>query len=302
MIFEGLIGNNKIKNELRETIKSNNILHSYLFIGDAGIGKKLFARQFAKAILCLNEQKACGRCDSCIKFDGGNNPDYKEIEPDGNSLKISQIRELQGKIYEKPISSNKKVIVIDDSDKMTEEAQNSLLKTLEEPPEYAVIILVATNENKLLNTIKSRCLKINFLPIESSEIKQYIINKQMQLLSDNILKLCNGSLGKITKILEDIEPYNEVEKSTLMLIGGNIKNIINMFSSFQVLYDNKEIICDLLDYMIVLMYNEILKNPLVSDKWINSINAIDKAKIKLNGNANFDMCIDEMLLNIEENM
>ena len=165
MSFNNIIGNEKIKSYLQEFINNKAISHSYLFSGQDGIGKKLFAREFAKMILCLSDNKPCNSCSSCIKFDSNNNPDFLQIEPDGNSIKISQIREMQKNVYEKPILSNKKVFIIDESEKMTEEAQNSLLKTLEEPPEYMVIILISSNENKLLNTIKSRCLKINFLNI-----------------------------------------------------------------------------------------------------------------------------------------
>ena len=99
---------------------------------------------------------------------------------------------MQKNVYEKPILSNKKVFIIDESEKMTEEAQNSLLKTLEEPPEYMVIILISSNENKLLNTIKSRCLKINFLNIDNVELKSYIKEKGLDYqLSEDTLNICN---------------------------------------------------------------------------------------------------------------
>ena len=104
----------------------------------------------------------CNHCKSCVEFDGGNNPDFVYIEPDGKVIKIEQIRELQTKVIEKPVNSNKKVYVINDADLMTKEAQNCLLKTLEEPPEYIVIILIVNNESKVLTTIKSRCMKIYF--------------------------------------------------------------------------------------------------------------------------------------------
>ncbi|MGN1327933.1 MAG: DNA polymerase III subunit delta' [Clostridia bacterium] len=180
MNFDGIIGNNKIKKELEENVKNGNISHSYMFLGQEGIGKRQIAIEFAKMILCLSEKnRACDICNSCIKFKSNNNPDFTILEPDGNSLKIAQIRDIQEKIYEKPIVSNKKVFIIDDSDKMTEEAQNSLLKTLEEPPEYIVIILITSNENKLLNTIKSRCLKISFNNIPTEEMTEYITKNQI---------------------------------------------------------------------------------------------------------------------------
>lgn len=301
MIFEKLIGNDKIKEELADTIKSNNVSHSYLFAGPDGIGKKLFAKEFAKACLCLSEEKPCSKCSSCVKFDGENNPDYKEIGPDGNSIKIAQIRELQERIYEKPIDSSKKVIVIDDSDKMTEEAQNGLLKTLEEPPEYAIIILIATNENKLLNTIKSRCLKISFSAISDVEVKKYILqNNIIESPSENILKLCAGSLGKVKHVAENLEIYNQIEDVTNKLIAGNIKNMVDMFNKFQVLYDNKDNVLELLDYMIVIIYSFIVQKQNFSQKWLNIVQIIEKSKIKLNSNTNTDMCIDELLMNIFE--
>ena len=130
---------------------------------------------------CLNKDKYCNNCKSCIEFDSNNNPDFLYIEPDGNSIKIEQIRDMQKRIQEKPIISEKKVYIIDNADKMTVEAQNSLLKTLEEPPEYATIILIGSNENAFLTTIKSRCMILHFNPIEDEKMLQYlqkIRNKQ----------------------------------------------------------------------------------------------------------------------------
>ena len=116
MSFENIIGNDKIKQELEENIRNNTVSHSYLFIGQDGIGKKLFAKEFAKMELCLDDNNACDKCSSCIKFNSDNNPDFVIIKPDGNSIKISQIRDMQDNVYKKPIVSNKKVFIIDDSD------------------------------------------------------------------------------------------------------------------------------------------------------------------------------------------
>ena len=162
MIFEDIIGNEKNKKILSDILKSNKIANSYMFVGQESIGKFLFAKEFAKAILCENEEKPCNNCKSCIEFNTNNNPDFNIIESDGKNIKIDQIRELTKKVYEKPIISNKKVYIINDSNLMTKEAQNSLLKTLEEPPEYVTIILVTSNESMFLPTIKSRCTKILF--------------------------------------------------------------------------------------------------------------------------------------------
>lgn len=300
MSFEDIVGNNKIKRELQEIVKNNSISHSYLFSGEEGIGKKLFAKEFARMLLCLKNNKACGECSSCVKFDSENNPDFSIIEPDGNSIKIAQIRELQECVYIKPIVSSKKVFIINDSDKMTEEAQNSLLKTLEEPPEYIIIILVASNENKLLNTIKSRCLKIGFNNIDKKELIQYIVKEQIITNpSDGLLSMCNGSIGKLIKIKENLEEYNEIEKNTKDFIECNFCTIVDLFKKFDILYKSKEIIIDLLDYMIVIMYEYVLKNK-EAGYLLLLISDIEKTKRKLISNTNYDMCIDELLLKMCE--
>lgn len=303
MSFGKIIGNNRIKKDLQETVKNNNISHSYLFIGQEGIGKKMFAKEFAKMILCLSENKACNECDSCIKFNSNNNPDFTVVEPDGNFIKIDQIREMQEDIYKKPIVSNKKVFIINDSDNMKEEAQNCLLKTLEEPPEYIVIILICANENKLLNTIKSRCLKIKFNNLDEKELIDYVEKEQiMQNPSNSLLAMCSGSLGKLIKINENVEEYNFVEKNMEDIINGRVSSIVKIFGMFEVLYKSKDIILDLLDYMMVITYEHIKKRIDHRGKYLNLVRIIEDTKSKLAGNTNYDMCIDDLLLKIWEEL
>ena len=119
-------GNEQVRSELKKIVQNDDVLHSYMFIGPEGIGKKEIAKEFAKQILCQTKKDNCS-CKSCISFDSGNNPDFTLIQEDGNYIKIGQIRELIEKVYEKPIESNKKVYIIDNSDKMNPEAQNALL-------------------------------------------------------------------------------------------------------------------------------------------------------------------------------
>ena len=97
-MFEGIVGNNKIKAELEKAVKQNKTSHSYLFVGISGIGKKMIAKEFAKMLLCLNEEQYCNNCKSCLEFQNNNQPDFIQIEPEGNSIKIEQIRELQKRI------------------------------------------------------------------------------------------------------------------------------------------------------------------------------------------------------------
>ena len=181
-MFNNIIGNEKNKELLKNIIDTNNIAHSYMFVGKESIGKNLFAKEFAKAILCENYNKPCGMCKACIEFDTCNNPDFSILEPEGTSIKIDPIREFIKKVYEKPVVSNRKVYIINDSNYMTKEAQNALLKTLEEPPEYVTIILITSNENMFLPTIKSRCTKIVFNNLTDMELAK-VLEEQYNYLN-----------------------------------------------------------------------------------------------------------------------
>ena len=168
-----IIGNEQIREYFNNSVKNNDILHSYLCIGTSGIGKRLIAKEFSKKALCINGGQNNCSCKSCLCFDGNNHPDFKIINEEETTIRIDQIRELTKKVSEKPIISNRTIYIINDCDKMTVEAQNALLKTLEEPPEYITIILISSNENLIINTVKSRCMKLHFQDIDDSLIKQY---------------------------------------------------------------------------------------------------------------------------------
>ena len=294
-MFEKIIGNNNIKNELIHTVELNKISHSYLFLGTAGIGKKEIAKEIAKMILCLNEKKYCNHCKSCIEFDSNNNPDFQMVEPDGNSIKIEQIRQMQRKIIEAPIISQNKVYIINDADLMTIEAQNCLLKTLEEPPEFVTIILIGSNENNFLSTIKSRCTIIKFQDIENSQIKDYLKSKYDIKVSDNLLEIFDGSIGKAEKLKDKQELYNSIIE-----IIENIENldIIDLFKRADVIYKSQEEKNSILDAINTILFKMGKENI----KYLNCINIVEDTKIRLNANGNYNMCIDNMLLKIWEEM
>lgn len=283
-MFENLVGNEKVKEYLNSTIENKNISHSFIFVGKPGIGKKQFAHQYAEMIMCLQDGKCDGnsiKCDSCIKFEGNANPDYAEITPDGKTLKIEQIRNLQARIVEKPITSRRKVYVIDDADLMSEESQNCLLKTLEEPPEYAVIILIVSNESRILPTIKSRCVIIKFQPLTSKEIKQV-----KPELSDDLIQLLEGSLLNAENIEQKKEQYAQL--SNLVNVLEN-KQLVEVFNSADLLYKGKDDIITLLEYLNLIFF---------SRNEINAIPIIEKTKKKKLANNNYDMTIDYCLMNI----
>lgn len=296
MNFDEIIGNKSEKERLESICKLNKIAHSYIFLGIQGIGKKLIAKEFAKKILCLNEQKGCNTCQSCIEFDTENHPDFKIIIPDGKNIKIEQIREFQEKIYEKPVISSKKVYIIDNADLMTKEAQNCLLKTLEEPPSYVVIILIVSNESKLLNTIKSRCIKMAFSSLKDEELKEFLKDENIE---DNILKRANGSIKKLIHIKENKELYKTIEQEF-----SNIekKSLLDFIKCTEVISKNKEIVNYILDYINSIFFEKTTNNSNFINKKIYTecIQIVEETKKMLNQNGNFDMSIDYLFLKVWE--
>ena len=278
-MFENIIGNETVKNTLKKSIETNQITHSYLMIGIPGIGKKLIAKEYAKEIL--------GR-------DILNNPDFLCIQPDGNSIKIEQIRQLQKEIQEKPIISNKKVYIIDDADFMTKEAQNCLLKTLEEPPEFAVIILIGSNENSFLPTIKSRCMILHFRELYDSEIIEYLQKEyNEQNVTQSMLDIAGGSIGRAISLKDKQEQYQKVEA---IIKNLEKKDLIDIIQESEVLYKSKDDINDMLEYINIILLKMAKDNYLYTD----CIKIVENTKKRLAQNANYDMCIDYMLFKMWE--
>lgn len=294
-MFNNILGNEETKRILEKSINTGKISHSYMFIGQEGIGKFLIAKEFAKAILCEKEPKPCNICESCIKFNGGNNPDIQIIdETEEKSIKTELIREMVKGVYEKPIESLKKVYIINEAQKMTKEAQNSLLKTLEEPPEYVVIILIVENENLLLNTIKSRCTKIKFNPLKNSEIIKILKEKyQYEEVPENILEVANGSVthALLVKGKEDLFKEIKITFSNLEEL-----NIIDLLNKKDIIFKDKDSIYEILDYINVILFEKIKDNI----KYANCIKTVEETKDRLKKNSNYDMTIDNLLLKIWE--
>lgn len=294
-MFKKIIGNDPIKQILMKSIQKETFSHSYLFIGAQGIGKKMLAIEFAKNILCT-EKEQDHTCKSCIEFESNNHPDFMCMQPDGNRIKIEQIRFLQKKIQEKPIVSNKKVYIINDADTMTIEAQNCLLKTLEEPPEFATIILIGNNENSFLATIRSRCMILRFQPITDEEIKQYMeINHGMNNITSNYLSIFQGSIGKAIQLKDKQSEYNQIEKIIECLNKANLLEIVQLAEP---LYKAKDEIFEILEYMNILLLNYAKKNYL----YTNCINIVENTKKRLQQNGNYDMCIDGLVFNMWEKL
>lgn len=294
-MFNNILGNEEAKKILENTIKTKNISHSYMFIGQNGIGKFMIAKEFAKAILCQGEQKPCNTCESCIKFNGENNPDIQIIdEIEEKSIKTETIKEMVKGVYEKPIEGSRKVYIINDSQKMTKEAQNSLLKTLEEPPEYVVIILITENENLLLNTIKSRCTKIKFNTLKDNEIIKILKEKyDYKEVTENMLEIAGGSVTQALSVQGKEEIFNEIKT-----IFSNLEkiNIIDLLNKKDLVFKDKDNIYEILDYINIILFNKIKK----SIKYTNCIKIVEETKDRLKKNSNYDMTIDNLLLKVWE--
>ena len=318
MESERILGQNHILRHFENAIRMGKISHAYIINGEEGSGKMNLAIHFAKALQCernnsnkaINEDgeritvpgTACGQCKSCKQTDSKNQPDIKYITYEKSGIGVDEIREqINDDIDIKPYSSPYKIYIVPESEKMTVQAQNALLKTIEEPPEYVVIIMITSNENMLLNTVKSRCVKLNFQGLTKQEMSKYISqseNESYSRMSDTLFEMCNGSIGKLIKVSNNIDEYNQVEKATNNLLKGGVKNSVDMFNNYSVLYDSKEIIMELLDYMMTIIFSYINRTGDSRMGVLKSVQLIEKTKRKLMSNTNYDMCIDELLLKI----
>lgn len=308
MYFEKIRGQRFAKKYLSNSIKSNMISHAYMFEGPSGVGKNTMARELATTLLEMENLF--------------NSPDYIEITPDGNSIKIAQIRKLQSDILVKPYKSYK-IYVIDEAQKMTVEAQNALLKTLEEPPKYAIIILITNNKESLLDTIKSRCEIIKFTPIPLVEVADYLT--QTGVDKNRASLLANFSRGSMQKAIElsESEDFHimrdDVQKYVETFLTGSMLDIMDIQSSIEKYKDNITNVLDLLvnyfrDIMMVkenvdssmiinldrLVFIKNMSTKITYSQLSKIIDIIEETKNKLRSNCNFNISIQVMTLNIYE--
>lgn len=297
MLLEELLGNDKVKKELKNIVETEKVTHSYLFVGPEGVGKKQFAIALAQMLLCQNkEQKPCTTCKSCIELEGNNHPDFFLLSSEG-TIKIDQIRKLQARIIEKPILSDKKVYIMDNSENMTPEAQNCLLKTLEEPPSYMVLILIASNENQVLKTILSRCMKITFDKIPDEAIANYFKKTQQKEVTKQQLLLYEGRIGKALSLQDKEQVYKQIEEQIETM---QTTSLLSFWKQAELFSKNKEQIIPILDYMNLLFLEKGKQNINKRVNYLNCIETIEKTKRNLKANSNFDMSIDQLLLKIWE--
>lgn len=175
MSFKDVLGNQRVKNILRKSLQKNRLPHSMLFVGPEGVGKKDTALVAAKAINCLKRgDDACGTCSSCEAITRGNFPDVMIISPLKQVIKIEKMRDLKQTAYLKPMIGKRRVFIVEEAEKMTVEAANSLLKVLEEPPRLCHIFLLTANPYLILPTIKSRCHALTFSRVSMEDVQKVL--------------------------------------------------------------------------------------------------------------------------------
>lgn len=309
-MFEGILGQETVKNRLESAIKSNRITNAYIFTGPDGVGKKMIAEAFASSLIGINAK---------------NSPDYILVEPKKgeNSIKIDQIRNLNSNMGLKPYS-NYKIYVINDADKMTVQAQNALLKTLEEPSSYGIIILITRNEQALLQTIRSRCTEVKFSPLNNSDIKKILKENGVDdntITVSSIFSRGSASLALEISQNKELNEIRELVESLLnyMIIEKN-RFEITRISEYMKKYSNEtEWILELLKIYIrdAILYREGVGTELLINvdrmkiirktatsatvaKFGKIMSIIEETETKLSSNCNFNTTVQAMALNIYE--
>lgn len=213
--FDMIVGQQKPIKLLKNLIKFNRVGHAYLFTGTEGVGKKITAIAFSKAINCPNlaeNLNPCNHCSSCLKIEKGTHPDFQIISPTESSITIEQIRGIKEVVYWQPLENRKKIFLIDEAHKMTVQASNSLLKILEEPPPFVLFVLLSDKPENILPTIISRCQKIPFHPISTEEQSRFLLRLNPNLSISSLKKIplfSKGSLSKAIALSNDLTKIND---------------------------------------------------------------------------------------------
>lgn len=323
MPFHDIAGQEDAKRLLQNALRKNTVSHAYLFTGPSGSGQLKTATLFAQAIFCTELQDdACGQCLECRKVEHGNHPDLTLLKPDGASIKIDQIRELQRVFSYRSEGINPKVYIIDGADRMTVQAANSLLKFLEEPPSPAVGILISDNSRSLLPTIQSRTQRIPFSPLHPDFMLQALSSEGIsvplarcavsltsgldgcrELLEQNwfaemrnlVLQLAKESLSKSSSSVATVGP--KLFKTGL---GEHLDVLFSMFhlwfkDMLHFLYQKHEsiVFIDQLDFI------SRHARERSTEQWVAYMGYAAESSMKLRSNANTQLCLEQFLIRLE---
>lgn len=326
--FADIIGQQQLKEHLQNAIKMKKVSHAYIINGERCAGKEFIARIFAMTLQCeKGDIEPCGECHSCKQALSGNQPDIIRISHEKpNSIGVEDIRsQINQDIGIKPYSSPYKIYLINEGEKMTVQAQNALLKTLEEPPEYGIILILTTNINSLLPTILSRCVVLNMKPVQDELVKKFLM-EEMQIpdyKADICVAFARGNVGK-ARLLAGSEEFENIREDavTLMKYIGEME-MHEIIAAIKKINEYKLEIGDYLD-IIAIWYRDVLLFKATNDvnhlifkeeiQYIKKVagksdyegiekilDALEKAKSRLNANVNFDLTMELLLLTIQEN-
>jgi DNA polymerase-3 subunit delta' len=263
MSFKDICGHEKPVTVLQRAIEKERVSHAYLFFGMGGVGKKTAAETFAKALNCTGSRlDACGKCLSCRKISRGNHPDVMVIKPEGQFIRIQEVRELQNQMRFKPLEGRKRVFIVIDAEKMNIAAANALLKTLEEPSPSNVLILVSARPQQLPATILSRCQQLRFSPLSREDVASYLTAKG-GLDAGTAAVLAASSAGSIGKALEmHRDSFLKVREEILQRVcDWREKDLMGIFAVVDAFGRERETIMEGLDilrtwYRDILVYRE----------------------------------------------
>lgn len=326
--FKDVVGHKDIIRYIQNAVTEDKVSHAYILNGERGAGKKLLAALFAETLLCEKKgPEPCGKCHSCIQAESGNHPDIIRVTHEKpGSIAVDDIREqVNQTVAVKPYQGAYKVYIIPEADLMTVQAQNALLKTIEEPPEYVVILLLTENADQLLPTINSRCVMLKLRNIKDKLIKRYLMEKLEvpDYKADICTAFAQGNMGRAI-MLANSEHFNEIREEAIQLLKyvhemeiEEIIEAVNHITTYKL---------EINDYLDILMvwYRDMLMYKATKDMdkvvFKDQINVIreqvkkssyegielileslEKAKVRLKANVNFELTMELLFLTIKEN-
>ncbi len=326
--FAGIVGRADVVAHMQNAIRADKISHAYILSGERGSGKRLLSSIFAMTLQCKEQGiEPCGRCASCKKALSENHPDiiYVSHEKAG-TVSVDEIRDqVVNDVTIRPYESRYKIYIIEDASKMTPQAQNALLKTLEEPPAYAVILLLADNVDSLLPTILSRCVMLRLAPVSDREIKEFLMY-QMHVpdyQAEIEATFAQGNIGKAKLIAENSDFLEMVESAIRQLKRSRVMEIREMVDAIKGLSGEKQNARDYLNiytmwFRDVLMFKATKEiDSLIFKEEVSAIrqragessyegiqkilDAILQADNRLRANVNFDLTMELLYLTMKEN-
>ena len=327
-----ILGNERVKEHFIAAVHHKKISHAYIIEGDKGSGKKMLASAFSKILQCetrqkTEEERACNQCESCIQMENKDHPDVIWVSHEkAGVISVGEIREqVVNTVDIMPYKGPYKIYIIDEAEKMTIQAQNALLKTIEEPPAYAVILLLANNNTGLLPTITSRCVTLNFKPVRDEVIRKYLMEELHvpDYQADVSVAFAQGNVGK-AKQIATAEDFTEMMDAAFRILRrGSDMEVYEMVDALKNLSEQKHTIYEYLDLFLVWFRDVLLfkatkeMDSLVFKEEYNFIKeradkssyegletiikAIETAKARLQANVNFDLTMELLFLTIREN-